>query len=254
MTLSPYYKDDLVTLYHGDLFDVLPQLIDVFDACITDPPYGKTSLAWDRWPGGWPQLVTTFAPQLWCFGSMKMFFEKIGEFASWRFAQEIVWEKHNGSSSHADRFRRIHEFACHFYQGEWKGLYTEPQYTNDATKRRIHRKKRPVHWNDIGSHHFEAQEGGPRLMTSVIYARSCHGKAVNETQKPEEIIAPLVGYSVPPRGLVLDCFSGSGTTLAVAKRSGRRSVGIEMREEQCEAAAKRLTALLPMTSDSLVAL
>lgn len=241
-----------MTLYCGSMVEVLPQLLDVFDACVTDPPYGKTSLKWDVWPDDWPQLVAPYAPQLWCFGSMKMFLQKMPQFARWQFAQEIVWEKHNGSNSHADRFRRIHELALHFYQGKWQELYHEPQYTNDATRRRIHRKKRPQHWNDIGSAHYESQEGGPKLMTSVIYARSCHGRAVNETQKPEEIVAPLIEYSVPSNGVVLDCFAGSGTTLAVAKRSGRRAVGIELREQQCEAAARRLASLLPMTTGAYV--
>ena len=77
-------------------------------------------------------------------------------------------------------------------------------------------------------------------MGSVIYARSCHGYAVNETQKPEDIVAPLVLYSVPEGGLVVDCFAGSGTTLAVARKTGRRAIGIEKRESQCRAIVDRL--------------
>ncbi|MCL4660584.1 site-specific DNA-methyltransferase [Burkholderia multivorans] len=78
-------------------------------------------------------------------------------------------------------------------------------------------------------------------MSSVIYARSCHGYAVNETQKPEDIVSPLMAYSVPPGGLVVDCFAGSGTTLVVAKKMGRKAIGIERRESQCEEIVKRLS-------------
>jgi site-specific DNA-methyltransferase (adenine-specific) len=74
----------------------------------------------------------------------------------------------------------------------------------------------------------------------VIYARSCHGYAVNETQKPEEIVAPLLLYSVPVGGLVIDCFAGSGTTGAVARKTGRRAILIEKREAQCLAIVERL--------------
>jgi len=92
----------------------------------------------------------------------------------------------------------------------------------------------------FGESHYVSYDGGPRLMGSVIYARSCHGYAVNETQKPEAIVMPLVQYSVPKGGLVVDCFAGSGTTLAVARKTGRRAIGIEKRESQCRAIIDRL--------------
>ena len=39
--MTPYYSDDLVTLYHGDCLDVLADLPDAsVDAVVTDPPYG----------------------------------------------------------------------------------------------------------------------------------------------------------------------------------------------------------------------
>jgi site-specific DNA-methyltransferase (adenine-specific) len=237
--MKPYYQDKQITLYMGNALDVLPTL-SIADAVITDPPYGKTSLSWDKWPNGWPKLAARLSSQLWCFGSFRMFLEKVDEFSKWRMAQEIVWQKQNGTSAHNDRFRRIHELAVHFYQGEWKSLHRVPQFTNDATARTVRRKKRPKHWNDIGGHHYESIDGGPRLMTSVIFARNCHGFAINETQKPEEIIAPLVEYSVPTGGHLIDPFAGSGTTLVIAKRTGRTAIGIEFREQQCDAIVRRL--------------
>lgn len=237
--IMPYYQDDLITLYHGEMEHILP-LLPLADAVITDPPYGETSLEWDRWPDGWPAIAAKSAQQLWCFGSMRMFFDKGCQFSDWKLAQDIVWEKHNGSNSAADRFRRLHEFALHFYQGEWTGLYKDQQFTNDATARTVRRKKKPPHWSSIDDSHYVSEDGGPRLMGSVIYARSCHGYAVNETQKPEAIVMPLMLYTVPPDGLVIDCFAGSGTTLAVARKTGRRAIGIEKRESQCQEIVKRL--------------
>ena len=47
-----------VTILQGDVRDVLATLPDAsFDCIVTDPPYGETSLAWDRWPEGWPGLL-----------------------------------------------------------------------------------------------------------------------------------------------------------------------------------------------------
>lgn len=238
--MTPFYQDELVTLYHGDALELLPHL-PMADAVVTDPPYGETSLDWDKWPDGWPAAAALVAPQMWCFGSMRMFMDKAGDMAAWKLAQDIVWEKHNGSNNANDRFRRLHEHALHFYQGSWKPLFKEPQFTADATAKTVRRKARPAHWGNIGAGSYTSEDGGPRLMGSVIYARSCHGFAVNETQKPEEIVAPLVLYSVPEGGLVVDCFAGSGTTLAVARKTGRRAIGIEKRLSQCERIVERLS-------------
>lgn len=238
--LKPFYQDELVTLYCGDAMELLPKLPKA-DAIVTDPPYGETSLDWDRWPDGWPALAAPVAPQMWCFGSLRMFMKHSEEFDAWKLAQDIVWEKHNGSNNANDRFRRLHELAPHFYRGSWETLYKCPQVTADATPRTVRRKARPQQWGDIGAGSYTSVDGGPRMMGSVIYARSCHGYAVNETQKPEELVAPLVLYSVPPGGLVVDCFAGSGTTLAVARKTGRHAIGIEKRQSQCQRIVERLS-------------
>lgn len=237
---APFYDCAGVTLYHGDALELLP-LLPKADAILTDPPYGETSLDWDVWPDGWPDAAAEVANQVWCFGSTRMFLDKGHQFRAWKLAQDVVWEKHNGSNSANDRFRRLHELALHFYRGEWRAIFKAPQFTHDATARAVRRKKRPPQWGGIGEHHYTSEDGGPRLMGSVIYARSCHGYAVNETQKPEAIVAPLLQYSVPLGGLVVDCFAGSGTTGVVAKKTGRRAILIEKREAQCEAIAKRLS-------------
>jgi site-specific DNA-methyltransferase (adenine-specific) len=241
LMLTPYYHDEAATLYHGDFRELAPSLGIVADLVMADPPYAETSLEWDRWPEGWVDVAATLAPQMWCFGSMRMFFDRLRDFDGWQFAQDTIWEKHNGSNMQNDRFRRMHELALHFYRGEWSRLHKEPQFTNDATARTVRRKHRPGHWGEIGEGAFASEDGGPRLMSSVIFARSCHGYATNETQKPEAIVSPLLQYSCPPGGLVVSAFAGSGTDLLVARKTGRRAIGFEMRESQCEDAALRLS-------------
>lgn len=242
--MTPYYQDDHgLTLYCGDALAVLRELpVGSVDAVVTDPPYGTTSLEWDRWVPGWMSELACLKPtgSVWCFGSLRMFMEHHGEFADWKLAQEIVWEKHNGSSFHADRFKRVHELAVQFYRGEWAAVFKNPITTPDATARTVRRKQRPPHTGSIEAGSFRSVDGGPRLMRSVLQVRSCHGSAQHPTQKPTGIVDPLVRYSCPTGGTTCDPFCGSGTSLVVAKKLGLRAVGIEINEEFCKIAVQRL--------------
>lgn len=219
--------------------ELLPA-VGQFDAIITDPPYAETNLEWDKWPDEWPSLAIHAAKSMWCFGSLRMFMDRSGDFRDWRMSQEVIWEKHNGSNPHNDRFRRVHEIAAHFYHGEWSAVFKCPQFTNDATKRVVRRKARPPQWGDIGAASYASEDGGPRLQTSVIFARSCHGSAIHPTQKPIEIVMPLLEYAVPPGGRVLDCFAGSGVVLEAARMTGRHAVAIEGSEHHCRRIVERL--------------
>ncbi len=239
--MTPYYADDHVRLFLGDCREVLPALGVEADVVIADPPYGETSLRWDRWPDGWPEAMADVAPQMWCFGSLRMFLGRRREFAGWKFAQDVVWEKGAGSGFDVDRFKRVHELATHWYRGKWSDLYRDPQREPGAEPagRTIKRGARPPHRGEIGgaAHHLD----GTRLVRSVMHTKSMRGRALHPTQKPVEILSPLIRYSCPPGGTVLDPFAGSGSTLAAARLLDRRSVGIEADERFCEVAARRLS-------------
>lgn len=238
--MRPYYERGGIKIIHGDCREFL-SAIDGVDVVIADPPYGDTSLDWDVPVRLWTELIR--APQFWCFGSMRLFLSQADEFRAggWKLAQDLVWEKHNGSSGAADRFRRVHELALHFYRGAWADLHHQCPTTPDATARVVRRKKKPPQWGEISEHRYVSTSGGPRRMRSVIRVRSCHGFAVHPTQKPVEILEPLISFSCAPGGLVLDPFMGSGTTLVAARDLGRRAIGIEIEEKYCEIAARRLS-------------
>lgn len=56
---------------------------------------------------------------------------------------------------------------------------------------------------------------------------------------PEELVEPCILAGCPEGGTVLDPFLGSGTTIAVAKRLGRKGIGIELNPTYIELAKKR---------------
>lgn len=245
---APYWSDGTITLYCGDALGLLADhAADLAADCIvTDPPYGETSLAWDRWPAGWPDLAARAVSSMWMFGSMRMFLARRDDLAAWNLSQDIVWQKRAGTNFAADRFRRVHEHAAHWYRGLWRDIYKDPQREpgEGKEKRRLIRNEQPPHVGKIGPAVYTY--GDTRLMHSVIPVPGLRGRALHPTEKPAGILAPLVAYSCPPGGVVLDLFAGSGSTLAVARAAGRRAIGIEADERYCEIAARRLSATLPV--------
>jgi site-specific DNA-methyltransferase (adenine-specific) len=244
VAVTPYAEGPGWTIYHGDCRVVMPYLqLSNVGLVVADPPYVATSLRWDRWPTGWVaavgEAVRTEVP-LWCFGSMRMFIEQAQEFEGWSFGQDLVWEKHNGSGFHADRFKRVHEQVVQWYRGRWEEVWKRPVTTPDATARQVRRKARPAHMGAVGDSAYQSTDGGPRLMRSVLRVRSTHGHALVPTQKPVGVIEPLLAYNLAPGGVVLDPTMGSGSTLRAAVDRGYSAIGIEAGEATCEIAATRL--------------
>lgn len=225
-----------------------------FDMLICDPPYGDTSLKWDKRVDGWLPIAYSALKKtgsMWVFGSMRFFMLTHGDFrrAGFRVTQDIVWEKHNGSNFLADRFRRVHEHAVQFIRKDarWDEVYNDPQVTMDAVARTVTRNKsRPPHLGAHGPSTYESEDGGPKLMRSVIAMRSCHGRAIHPTEKPVELLSILIRTSTPPRGLVGDFFAGSGAGGEAALGAGRTYFGAELDDKMAIKAQDRLAQLLPM--------
>lgn len=240
-----------IEILHGDcrrLLETMPA--GQFDACFADPPYGDTSLDWDAICRGWiPAVARVLKPaaSIWVFGSMRSLADIFSEMAfhGFKYSQDIVWEKQNGTGFHNDRFRRVHEHAVMFYRGAWADVFHQTQYTLDATKKTVRRKTRPTHTGHIEAGHYVSEDGGPRMMRSVIYARNEHGRAIHPTQKPLELLQPLIRYSVPPGGSLIVPFGGSGSDLIVAKAEGMSAVACELDADYVTKARVRLIESLP---------
>lgn len=239
--MSLYYSDAAVTLHHGRMEDVLPTLAPV-DLVLTDPPYGETSLAWDRWPKGWPALIAPLASQLWCFGSWRMYLEHRDEFNGWEFAQDVIWEKPRGGVAYRDRFVRQHEYILHWYRGPWADLYKHQQRTAKPgpDKGTVHRGETGPAWN--GSRKANSwSDDGTRGVSALLQCQTMRMRGTHPTEKPLGVLDPLIAYSCPPGGTILDPFAGSGSTLDAARCSGRKAIGVEQSEAYCEVIARRLS-------------
>ena len=201
--MKPYYEDDLVTLYHGDCREWMPEA----DVIVTDPPYG---IDWNtegksRQRGAtfdFPRVTGDTEPFdpafLLALGLPSVLFganhyaDRLPPSPSW-----FVWDKRvsMGSNDQAD---------C------------EMAWTNLGGPARVYRQV----WN-----------GGAGTTENRVGRHRVH-----PTQKPVELMRWVV---LRTAGTVLDPFMGSGSTLVAAKSLGRRAIGIEIEERYCEIAAHR---------------
>lgn len=239
---TPVYADESVVLYCGKVEDILPALDITASLVVTDPPYGETSIEWDRWPEGWPGVVAPRAASMWMFGSARMFDDWRDDIYThgWKMSQDVIWSKPlAGTGAVTDRFLRSHEHARHYYQGKWADIHHDQQRVWVGSRpRTVTRAAQGKKWHgERGAAVYE--DDGTRAMLTVLEARAIRG-GIHPTEKPTGILEPLIQYGCPPGGLVLDPFAGSGSTLVAARSTGRRAIGIERRPEQCEATAKRL--------------
>ena len=205
--MSLYYRDDFVTLYHGDCLEETAWL--AADVLVTDPPYGvdyqsgarrdtlKASILNDKdtkyrdavldmW-GDRPALV---------FGSWKI--ERPADTKAL-----LVWDT-KGALGMGDL--RI----------PWKPAHQEIYV--------------------LGPGPWQGTRGSDVLSYAPVQSMARNGR-LHPHQKPVPLMEALIAKTVG--ATVADPFSGSGSTLVAAKALGLKSIGVELDEADCEKAAKR---------------
>ena len=77
------------------------------------------------------------------------------------------------------------------------------------------------------------------------------GHKAHPTQKPEALLYRILLACTKPGDVVLDPFFGTGTTGAVARRLGRRWIGIERERDYVKVARERIAATLPLDESAM---
>ena len=143
-TLTPYYQDDSITLYHGDSLELLPKIDGQFEVLLTDPPYFKVKQdEWDNqwaksgefleWMGDWLDLTKPLLADrasVWVFASpaMTSSVERVvGE--RFKVLNSIRWMKQAGWHQKAN------VGAARRFLTPWEGLIFAEQYGADSTSK-----------------------------------------------------------------------------------------------------------------------
>jgi DNA modification methylase len=158
-----------------------------------------------------------------------------------RFRNEVVWWYKDPSGRVSDRFKRKHDTLL-FYALSAQSFFDVdavrvPYSEGTLAQARRGTKSfgRAVQVNPLGKLREDVWE--VPILNSQARERVGY-----PTQKPEALLEVVLRASSRPGDLVLDLFCGSGTTLAVAERLGRRWVGVDSGPLAVETARRRLCA------------
>jgi len=118
--------------------------------------------------------------------------------------------------------------------------------------------KGEIYWSSTGNPRKKVyldESKGVSVSNLWMDCRDAHNQNVKitgyPTEKNETILDRIVRASTNKGDLVLDCFCGSGTTLAAAQALDRRWVGVDNSKDAILTSIKRLA---PMAADSLTVL
>jgi DNA modification methylase len=237
--VSPYYQDSAVTIYHGRSEEVINEL-DGFDLVVTSPPYNTlpkshkpSGLHAERKSGvnqwiaraasGYKDDMPESEYQVWlnailqqCLGKCRglvwvnhkvRYRDGVAvhpvRFLEGDIYSEIIWDRRGSMALNCKRYAPSHE-------GMWG--FGRPHVWNDE-------------WNTLLS------------VWPIPFDKE---KNDHPCAFPLEMALRPILSSSQVGDTVLDPFAGSGTTLRAAKDTGRKSIGIELEERNCEMCAKRV--------------
>jgi len=146
----------------------------------------------------------------------------------------IIWHYTFGQQTKR-MFARAHTHIFYFVKDETDFTFNDTAVRVPSDRQLIYNDIRA---NPKGKMPDDVWSEFPRVCGTFKERQGWH-----PCQMPESLLSRIVAVSSNRGDCVLDPFSGSGTTAAVACQSGRNYVGIEISEEYTEKAERRLKAL-----------
>ncbi|MEM9669793.1 MAG: site-specific DNA-methyltransferase [Pseudomonadota bacterium] len=259
---------DLVpnTIIEGDCIDILSRLPDrSVDLVFADPPYnlqlgqgltrpnqstvdGVTD-EWDKFDSfdaydlfthQWlteARRVLKDDGAIWVIGSYHNIFRvgAILQDSGFWIQNDVIWLKTNPMPNFkGTRFQNAHETLI------WAGK-------SEASKVTFNYQALKVFNDDTQMR----SDWTIPLCTGPERLKNAEGKKAHPTQKPEALLKRVLLATTNPGDTVLDPFSGTGTTAAVARMLGRNFVGIERDPEYARISRARLQGIQPVAANDL---
>lgn len=186
----------------------------------------------------------------------------------WYLRQDIIWHKRNPMpESVKDRPTKSHEYIflmskSRKYYYDWQAIKEPASYNTHArvARARLNHKSAPDRFKNgirarkiaepgLGIKSNSSFEAALTQLVNFKNKRSVWSvatkayKGAHFATFPEDLIKPCILSGAPSGGIILDPFSGAGTTLKVARDLGRKAIGIELKKEYCEMTINRLNTI-----------
>ena len=265
-TISPKKELPLDTILEGDCIAEMAKLPDKsVDMIFADPPYnlqlggdlfrpegGKVDACDDEWDK-FDSLATydDFTREwlaearrilkddgtIWVIGSYHNIY-RVGSLlqdADFWILNDIVWRKANPMPNfRGTRFTNAHETLLWCAKDE-KARYTFNYRAMKALNDDLQMRSDWV---------LPICSGSERVKDDA-------GEKAHPTQKPEALLYRILLACTKPGDVVLDPFFGTGTTGAVARRLGRKWIGVERERSYVKVARQRIAATLPLDESAM---
>jgi len=160
--------------------------------------------------------------------------------AGWEFQNLIVWKKKTSAVPCTIRFGKQYQIIVFATKGQKPRVFHRLRIDPPLLPGYKHKRKNGIYvtdiWDDI------------RELTSGYFAgdepiRKDDGSRLHKQQSPVQLLTRILLSSTNPGDLVLDPFTGTGTTLIVAEQLCRNSISIELDSQNVDAIKERLVKL-----------
>lgn len=269
------YRHPHGSLFQGDSIEWLKSLdTESADLIFADPPYNINKAEWDRfenqeqyieWSMQWireaHRVLKEEGTMYLCGFSEILADIKQPSMKYFRSCKWLVWYYKNKANMRND-WGRSHESILHLRKSK-KQIFNIDDiripYGNHTLKYPSHPQAESSQYGNGAKQKnvWSPHPKGAKPRDVIEVPTTCNGmneKTPHPTQKPEELVRKFVLASSKEGDLVIDPFSGSGTTLVVAEQLERRWAGCEIDPEYNKWAIDRIETVVRRSKDGWIAL
>ncbi|MEO6589962.1 MAG: DNA methyltransferase [Pyrinomonadaceae bacterium] len=240
----------------GDAFEILGKLPEEnFDLLFADPPYnltknfGENSFRqlsaddYELWLDSWLQeIVRLLKPtaSIYICGDWRSSsaIQRIGS-KYFTLRNRITWEREKGRGANKN-WKNASEDIWFFTVSDDYVFNLETVKTRRKVLAPYTENGKPKDWEKSDNGNFRLTAPSNLWTDLTVPFWSMPENTTHPTQKPEKLLAKIILASTDENDLILDPFSGSGTTAVVAKKLSRNFTCIERDENYCLLTEKRL--------------